>query len=61
MYIKTVATFPQAMFYVFMAVILLSLSFLFLIQIPPELKGKTSEDGVLEVEVEAPTAAIVSQ
>jgi len=56
-YIKTVATFPQAMFYVFMAVVLLSLAFLFLVRIPPELKGTPSEDGGLEVEVEAPAAA----
>ncbi|KAH9062341.1 MFS general substrate transporter [Lactarius vividus] len=55
-YMKTVATFPEAMFYVFMAVVLLSLSFLFLVQIPPESDGKT-EDGGVEVEVEAPVAA----
>jgi MFS family permease len=55
-YIKTVATFPQAMFFVFMAVVLLSLSLLFLIRIPPELRGKTSEDA--EVEVEAPAAVV---
>ncbi|KAH9060380.1 MFS general substrate transporter [Lactarius deliciosus] len=55
-YMKTVATFPEAMFYVFMAVVLLSLFFLFLVQIPPELNGKT-EDGGVEVEVEAPAAA----
>jgi MFS family permease len=58
-YIKTVATFPQAMFYVFVAVVLLSLSFLFLIRIPPELNEKTSTDGGVEVEVEAPAAAAV--
>lgn len=56
-YIKTVATFPAAMFYVFMAVVLLSLSFLFLVQIPPESKGKATKDGGVEVEVEAPAAA----
>ncbi|KAH8997654.1 major facilitator superfamily domain-containing protein, partial [Lactarius hatsudake] len=55
-YMKTVATFPEAMFYVFMAVVLLSLSFLFLVQIPPESNGKT-EGGGVEVEVEAPAAA----
>ncbi|KAH9037056.1 MFS general substrate transporter [Lactarius pseudohatsudake] len=55
-YMKTVATFPEAMFYVFMAVVLISLFFLFLVQIPPELNGKT-EDGGVEVEVEAPAAA----
>ncbi|KAH8985716.1 MFS general substrate transporter [Lactarius akahatsu] len=55
-YMKTVATFPEAMFYVFMVVVLLSLSFLFLVQIPPESNGKT-EDGGVEVEVEAPAAA----
>ncbi|KAI9453161.1 MFS general substrate transporter [Lactarius psammicola] len=56
-YMKTVATFPEAMFYVFMAVVLLSLSFLFLVKIPPESKRTTTNDGGLEVEVEAPTAA----
>ncbi|KAH9170171.1 major facilitator superfamily domain-containing protein [Lactarius sanguifluus] len=55
-YMKTVATFPEAMFYVFMAVVLLSLFFLFLVQIPPESNGKT-EDGGVEVEVEAPAVA----
>jgi len=61
-YIKTVATFPQAIFCVFMAVVLLSLFFLFFIQIPPELKGKTGEDVGVDVEVEAPAAgtAVVS-
>ncbi len=57
-YMKTVATFPEAMFYVFMAVVLLSLFFISLVQIPPESKGKTIEDGGVEVEVEAP--AVVS-
>ena len=42
------ATFPEAMFYVFMAVVLLSLSSLFLAQIP---KGKACE---VEVEMETP-------
>ena len=54
-YMKTVATFPEAMFYVFMGVVLLSLSFLFFIQIPPESKGKTTE----EAEVEAPAAPVI--
>jgi len=54
-YMKTVATFPEAMFYVVMAVVLLSLFLIFLVQIPPELKGTAAEEGA-EVEVEAPAA-----
>jgi hypothetical protein len=57
-YMKTVATLPEAMFYVFMGVVLLSLSFLFFIQIPPESKGKTTEEWE-EVEVEAPAAPVI--
>jgi hypothetical protein len=56
-YMKTVATFPEAMFYVFMAVVLFSLSFLFLVQIPPGSKGKAGDEGV-ELEVEAPVATM---
>ncbi|KAI9442746.1 MFS general substrate transporter [Lactarius indigo] len=59
-YMKTVATFPEAMFYVFMAVVLVSLFFLFLVQIPPGSDGKTTEGGGVEVEVEAPAAAVIS-
>ena len=54
---KTVAASPEAMFYVFMAVVLLSLSFLFLVQIPQGSEGKAGEDDVdAEVELEAPAA-----
>jgi hypothetical protein len=35
-YIKTVATFPEAMFYVLIVVVLVSLFFLFLVKIPPD-------------------------
>ena len=56
-YIKTVATVPQAIFYVFIAVVLLSLFVLFFIRIPPTLEEKTSVDEGLEVEVEAPAVA----
>lgn len=35
-YIKTVATFPEAIFYVVIAAVLLSLFFLCLVQIPPD-------------------------
>jgi hypothetical protein len=56
-YMKTVATFPEAMFYVFMAVVLLSLSFLFLVQIPPGSKGEAGEEGV---EVEAPISGVAT-
>jgi hypothetical protein len=45
-YIKTVATFPEAMFYVLIVVVLLSLFFLFLVKIPPH-------QGVVDAEVEA--------
>ena len=56
-YMKTVATFPEAMFYVFMAVVFISLFFLFFVRIPPESKGKAAEQGVeVEVELEAPAA-----
>ena len=56
---KTVASFPEAMFYVFMAAVLLSLSFLFLVQIPQGSEGKTGEESVdvdVDVELEAPPA-----
>jgi len=49
-YIKTVATFPEAIFYVIIVVVLLSLFFLFLVQIPPD-------RGVIDVESEAPAAS----
>ncbi len=51
-YIKTVATFPEAIFYVIIAVVLLSLFFLFLIQIPPD-------RDVVDAESEAPADADV--
>ena len=54
-YMKTVATFPEAMFYVFMVVVFISLFFLFFVRIPPESKGMATEQGV-EVEVDAPAA-----
>lgn len=58
---KTVASFPEAMFYVFMAAVLLSLSFLFLVQIPQRSEGKAGEESVdvdvdVDVELEAPAA-----
>ena len=56
-YMKTVASFPEAMFYVFMTVVLLSLSFLFLVQIPQGSEGKAGEEEEeedVEVELEAP-------
>lgn len=46
-YIKTVATFPEAMFYVAIAAVLLSLLSLFLVRIPPD-------SGAVDTEVEAP-------
>ena len=49
-YIKTVATFPEAIFYVIIALVLLSLFFLFLIQIPPD-------RGVIDAESGAPADA----
>lgn len=51
-YIKTVATFPEAIFYVLSAVVLLSLLFLFLVQIPPDRGG-------LDADAEAPADADV--
>ena len=47
------------MFYVFMAVVLLSLFFLFLVRIPPVSKGNATEQGV-EVEAPAATTAAAS-
>ena len=47
------------MFYVFMASVLLSLSFLFLVQIPQGSEGKAGEeiaDVDVDVELEAPAA-----
>ena len=60
-YMKTVASFPEAMFYVFMAAVLLSLSFLFLVQIPQRSEGMAGEESVdvdvdVDVELEAPAA-----
>jgi hypothetical protein len=46
-YIRTVATFPEAIFYVVVIVVLLSLFFLFLVRIPPH-------PGTVEAEVEGP-------
>jgi hypothetical protein len=46
-YLKTVSTFPETIFYVCAAVVLLSLFFLFLVRIPPY-------RGVVDVEVERP-------
>ncbi len=47
-YIKTVATFPETIFYICVAVVLLSLFFLFLVRIPPyrgaEVEGPTVVD-----------------
>jgi len=46
-YIKTVSTFPETIFYVCVAIVLLSLFFLFLVRIPPY-------RGVIDAEVEGP-------
>ncbi|KAI0248117.1 major facilitator superfamily domain-containing protein [Lactifluus subvellereus] len=50
-YIKTVATFPEAIFYVLIIVVLLSLFFLFLVKIPPD-------RGAVDAAVEAQEAAV---
>lgn len=47
-YIKTVSTFPEMIFYVVVAVVSLSLFFLFLVRIPPY-------PGAIDPEVEGPT------
>ena len=49
-YIKTVATFPETIFYVLVIVVLLSLFFLFLVKIP-------SDPGAVDAAVEAQEAA----
>jgi hypothetical protein len=46
-YIKTVSTFPETIFYVCVAIVLLSLFFLFLVRIPPY-------RGAIDAEVEGP-------
>ena len=46
-YIKTVSTFPETIFYVVVAVALLSLFFIFFARIPPY-------PGVIDSEVEGP-------
>jgi hypothetical protein len=58
-YIKTVSTFPETIFYVAVAVALLSLFFIFFVRIPPY-------PGVIDSEVEGPavvelhTAAVMN-
>ena len=54
-YIKTVATFPEAIFYVIIAVVSLSLFFLFFVQIPPDRGVIDAESDVL---ADADVAAI---
>ena len=49
-YIKTVATFPETLFYVLVIMVLLSLFFLFLVKIP-------SDPGAVDAAVEAQEAA----
>jgi ATP/ADP translocase len=54
-YIKTVSTFPETIFYVCVAIVFLSLFFLFLVRIPPY-------QGVIDVEgpavVDVPTTVM---
>ena len=64
-YMKTAASFPEAMFYVLIAVVLLSLSFLFLVQVPQGSEGKAGEEevevgGEVELEAPAPTTDVVA-
>lgn len=49
-YIKTVATLPETIFYVVVVVVLLSLFFLFLMRIPPDPEATDAD----AEEVEAP-------
>ena len=51
-YIKTVSTFPQAIFYVVVIVVLLSLFFLLFVRIPPY-------PGAMDAEVEGAAAVDV--
>jgi hypothetical protein len=50
-YIKTVGTFPEAIFLLIMAVALLSLFFLFLVRIPPD-------RGAIDAEAETPAIVV---
>jgi hypothetical protein len=50
-YIKTVSTFPETIFYVVVAVALLSLFFLFFVRIPPY-------PGAIDPEVEGSTVVV---
>jgi hypothetical protein len=50
-YIKTVSTLPETIFYVVVAVALLSLFFLFFVRIPPY-------PGTIDPEVEGPTVVV---
>ena len=43
---KTAASFSEAIFYILIAVVLLSLSFLFLVQVPQGSEGKAGEEEV---------------
>jgi hypothetical protein len=51
-FIKTVSTFPETIFYVCVAIVLLSLFFLFLVRIPPY-------QGVIDADVEGPAVVDV--
>jgi hypothetical protein len=51
-YIKTVSTFPETIFYVCVALVLLSLFFLFLVRIPPY-------RGIIDAEVRGPSVVDV--
>jgi len=59
-YIKTVATFPEAIFYVLSAVVLLSLLFLFLVQIPPD-RGALDADAEVPADADVPATVIDSE
>ncbi|KAI0293358.1 hypothetical protein B0F90DRAFT_1822129 [Multifurca ochricompacta] len=47
LYIKTVATFPEAMFYAFAAAVLFALFFLFLVRIPSDPEATVVIDAVM--------------
>ena len=51
-YIKTISTFPETIFFVCVAVVLLSLFFLFLVRIPPY-------RGVIDTDTEGPAVVDV--
>ena len=62
---KTAASFPEAIFYVLIAAVLLSLSFLFLVPVPQGSEGKAGEEeaevgGEVELEAPAPTTDVVA-